>query len=118
MRDKDRAVIRSENDEQLKTLLEFGDMALKMCKSGTTDKRAKCLTKDTSKAIWHTCHELVGLSKHLLKTSHQYVLLGIFTADHLEKQLGKLRQGVWWNLFHNSAADYGYPETKNLFTIR
>ena len=41
MRDKDRAVIRSENDEQIKTLLEFGGMALKMCKSGTTDKKSK-----------------------------------------------------------------------------
>ena len=99
MRDKDRAVIRSENDEQLKTLLEFGDMELKMCKSGTTDKRAKCLTKDTSKAIWHTCNGLVGLSKHLLKTSNQYDLLGIFTADHLEKQLGKLRQGCGGTYF-------------------
>ena len=61
MRDKDRAVIRSENKEQLNTLLEFGGMELKMCKSGTTDKRAKCLTKDTSKAIWHTCNGLQGV---------------------------------------------------------
>ena len=99
MGDKDRAVIRSENDEQLKTLQEFGDMALKMCKSGTIVERAKCFTKDTSKAIWHSCNGLVGLSKHLLKTSHQYVLLGIFTTDHLEKQFGKLRQGCGGTYF-------------------
>ena len=34
----------------------------------------------------------MGLSQHLLKTSHQYVLLWISTTNHLEKQLGKLRQ--------------------------
>ena len=34
--------------------------------------------------------------------------------------VGKVAPGVWWHVFHNSAADYGengYPE-KNLFTIR
>ena len=51
MKDEDRAVIRSENDQQLNTLLEFGEMVLKMCKSGTTVKKTKCLTKDTSEAI-------------------------------------------------------------------
>ena len=54
MRDEDRVVIRSENDKQLKTFLEFGDMALKMfhvIPSGTAVKRTKCLTKYTSKAI-------------------------------------------------------------------
>ena len=35
----------------------------------------------------------VGLIKHLMKTSHQCVLFGMFTTDHLEKQFGKLRQG-------------------------
>ena len=61
MRDEDRAVIRFENDKQLKTFLEFGDMALKMfhvVPSGTAVKRAKCLTKYTSKAIWHSCKDL------------------------------------------------------------
>ena len=99
MRDQDRAVIRSENDDQLKTLLEFGDMELKMCESGTTVERTKCLTKDTSKAIWHTCNGLVGLSKHLLKQSHPYVLLGIFTTDHLEKQFEKSCQGCGGTYF-------------------
>ena len=41
----------------------------------------------------------MGLSKHLLKTSNQYVLLRIFTTDHLEKQLGKLRQGCGGTYF-------------------
>ena len=66
-------------------------MALKM--SNNPKPRKKCLTKDTSQAIWHTCNGLVALARHLLSTTHQFVMLGSFTTDHLEKQFGKLRQG-------------------------
>ena len=95
-------MIRFKNDTQLKAVLEFGDMAIKryhVIPSNTAVKRTKCLTKDTSKAIWHTCNELVGPSKHLLKASHQYVLLGIFSTDHLEKHFGKLCQGCGGTYF-------------------
>ena len=91
MRDDCRAVIRSEDDPNLRFLLEFGEMALKMMNRNSP--RQKCLTKDTAKAIWQTCNGLVNLAKNLLKTTHQFVMLGIFTTDHLEKQFGKLRQG-------------------------
>ena len=39
MGDEDQAVIPSKNDKQLNTLLEVGDLALKMFGSGTTVKR-------------------------------------------------------------------------------
>ena len=91
MRDDSRAVIEKEDDPNLLFLLKFGDMALKM--SSSEKPRKKCLTKDTSQAIWHTCNGLVDLARHLLTTTHQFVMLGLFTTDHLEKQFGKLRQG-------------------------
>lgn len=33
------------------------------------------------------------MARHLLATTHDYVLLGTFTSDHIEKEFGKLRQG-------------------------
>ena len=84
------ALICCPDDYRLSTLLQFCDMALKMCcKKG---KRVKRLSNDTAKWIHHTCYDTVELSKHLLATSHVYVLLGIFTSFDLEKDFGKLRQ--------------------------
>jgi len=91
MKDECREAIRTKDAPSLLYLLEFGDMALKMTAVGTP--RNKCLTKDTAQAIWHTCNGMVGLTRHLLETTHQFVMLGVFTTDHLEKHFGKLRQG-------------------------
>ena len=52
------------------------------------------------------------LSKHLLKTPHQYALFGTFTTDHLENQFGKLRHGCGGTYFITD-----YSENKILFTI-
>ena len=59
----------------------------------TTGKRVKQLTRDTSLAIHQTCNGLVELTRHLLSTTHKYVVLGKFTTDKLEKAFSKLRQG-------------------------
>ena len=83
--------ISDPQDKRLTFLLEFGDMAKKM--AGKQRSRVKQLSKDTAFAIHQTCHGIVELSRHLLETSHKYVLLGQFTSDHLEKQFSKLRQG-------------------------
>ena len=56
-------------------------------------KRSKTLTSDTSHALFHTLNGIVDLCKHLLSTTHKYVLLGLFSTDPLEKAFGKLRQG-------------------------
>ena len=42
--------------------------------------------------IHHTCHGTVDLCRHLLATTHEYVCLGQFTTDFLEKEFSKLRQ--------------------------
>ncbi|XP_065660880.1 uncharacterized protein LOC136084588 [Hydra vulgaris] len=91
MRVPNRSAIFSSDDFNLQKLLEFGNMAKQMCSSQIV--RFKSFTKDTSKSIYHTCNGLVELSKFLLSASHEYVLLGTFTTDPLEKQFGKLRQG-------------------------
>uniref|UniRef100_T2M5R2 TRAF-interacting protein n=1 Tax=Hydra vulgaris TaxID=6087 RepID=T2M5R2_HYDVU len=93
------APICSPDDCRRNTLLQFGDMALEMyCKNG---KRVKQLSNDTAKSIHHTCYGIVKLCKYLLATSHDYVLLGMFTRDHLEREFGKLRQGSGGAYFIN-----------------
>ena len=79
------APICSPDDCYSYTLLRFGDMALEMCCKKC--KRVKQLSNDTAKSIHHTCNGTVEECKHLLATSHDYVLLGMFTNDHLEKNL-------------------------------
>jgi hypothetical protein len=89
--DSDRKVICSADDKSLQTLLEMAEFAEHI--SVKQGKRAKQLTKDTGKCLAHTCRGLVYLSKHLLDTGHEYVLLGKATTDPLEKEFSKLRQG-------------------------
>ena len=86
-----RAVIASKNDHRLDYLLAFGNMALKMI--SVPKNRVKQFTRDTSLAIHQTCNGIVELARHLLDTSHSYVLLGKFTTDKIEKSFSKLRQG-------------------------
>ena len=94
-----QAAISNSCDTRLSTLLQFGDMALQM--AGKQGKRQKQLTRDTANAIYHTCNGLVDLCRQLLSTSHQYVLLGQFSSDPLEKEFSKLRQGSGGTYFIN-----------------
>ena len=89
--DPNRAVIRSSDDANLQKLLAISEFADHMAPSGS--KRIKQLTRDVAYNLSHTCKGLVGLSTFLLNTNnHEYVALGNFTTDPLEKQFGKLRQ--------------------------
>jgi len=89
--DNRQAVIRDPNDDRLKFVFDFGEMALRM--TSKQRKRIKQLTHDTGHSINHTCKGIVELTKTLLKETHKYVLLGKFTTDPLEKEFSKLRQG-------------------------
>ena len=81
-----QAVISYPHDSRLDIILEFGNMALKMAGAqGETTVKAVALN--------HTYNGLVELCRHLLVSTHQYVILGKFTTDYLEKEFGKLRQG-------------------------
>lgn len=68
---------------------------------GTQGRRMKMLTRDTSIALEHTCNGLVEMARHLLHTTHSYVLLGSFTTDPLGKAFGKLRKGSGGTYFIN-----------------
>ena len=94
-----QAAVSDPGDPRLDMLLRFGDMALQM--AGKQGKRQKQLTRDTAQAIFHTCNGLVSLCRHLLSTSHEYVLLGQFSSDPLEKEFSKLRQGSGGTYFIN-----------------
>ena len=59
--------------------------------SGKT--RFKKFTKDTSYNSIHICRGLVEFAVYLLSLNHDYVSLGKYTTDYLEKMFGKLRQG-------------------------
>ena len=79
-----RGVIEDENDPKLAYLVQFGEMCLKM--KSTPKHRVKQLTRDTALAIHQTCNGLVELAKFLLSTTHNYVALGKFSTDKLEKR--------------------------------
>lgn len=50
-------------------------------------------TIETANALWHTLCGLVDLARHLLDSTHDFVMLGEFSSDPLEKAFSKLRQG-------------------------
>ena len=91
-------VFRNPDDERLDFLQKFGTMAKDM--AGPQGKRVKQLTNDTGKAIHHTCFGIVDLVRYLLTVKlFNYVPLGKFTTDILEKFFGKLRQGSGGSYF-------------------
>ena len=58
------------------------------------EKRIKALKKDTSNCLSQTCNGLKEISRYLLlQDACQFVMLGLFTIDPLEKEFSKLRQG-------------------------
>ena len=91
LRDPDRAVIYS-HDCRLNYLLEIANMAEGMM-TEKQGKRQQQLTKDTARALSHTCRGIVDLTKYLLSSTHSYAILSQFSIDLLEKTFVKLRQG-------------------------
>ena len=70
--------------------------------AGKQGKRVQQLSKDTALSIFNTCNGLVNLSKHLLQEKKfDYVCLGSFSTDPLEKAFSKLRQGSGGTYFIN-----------------
>ena len=84
-------MVQDPLDERLNTILQFGEMTLQM--KGGQGKRYKQFNLDTAQAIHHTYNGIVRLCRSLLRVSHNYVLLGTFSTDPLEKEFGKLHQG-------------------------
>ena len=83
--DPNRAGIRTPDDANLLKLLEISEFADHMSPSGS-----KCIKQLTRVyKLSHTCNGLGDLSTFILNTNHEYVALGNFTTDPLEKQFGQ-----------------------------
>ena len=98
-RDPHRSVITSNDDIRFHTLSKLANTAIQM--KGTVKARKKSLTVDTSKSFAHS-HGLIALTNYLLETTHDFVMLGEFSSDPLEKAFGKLRQGSGGTYFITS----------------
>lgn len=85
------------DDAMLDYLSKLADKVLAMCSSERV--RVQKISRDTSFCFYHTCHGLVSITKFLLQTSHDFVLLGDFSMDPLEKAFCKLRQGCGGTYF-------------------
>ena len=73
----------------------------------TPAKRIKTLTKDTTHCFAHTCNGFVDLATFLLNLNHEYVLLGIFTSDFIEKDFEEIKKRFRWHILHNPATNHG-----------
>ena len=95
------AVVKSPDDPRLTYLLEMGEMFKNMGRK-EGKKRVKALSTDTSKALHHTLNGLVELVRHLLATSHQFVMIGDHCGDPIEKGHGNVRLGTGSAVFITS----------------
>ena len=93
LRDEMCAVIKSPDDSRLDYLLEIASMTKKM-ETHNSRNRVRALSRDTSKAFSQTCRGLVDMSRCMLSNGHDFVLLGNYTTDFLEKDFSKMRQGL------------------------
>ena len=85
----------------MKFLVKIADHAQAMSSSKGKD-RVKQISHDTSSCFYHTCHSLVSVTKLLLQRPHDFILLGQFSTDLLEKAFVKLCQGCGGTYFINS----------------
>ena len=92
------AVVESPDDPRLSYLLEMADMFMKMGRK-QGNKRVKALSSDTAKSLHHTLNGIVQLVRHLLATSHQFVMIGDHCCDPIEKGHGCVRQGTGGAIF-------------------
>ena len=84
--------IKSTDDPRLTKLHKICEWLIKMIKS-SCGKRSQSLTKDTATSFHHTINEMVELCRYLIAQSREFVLLGEFSTDPLEKEFSKIRQG-------------------------
>ena len=77
-------MVESKDDERLEFLFELAEMFRKMGKP-LGGRRRRCLTIDTSNALWHAINGLVELCNHLLDDDHDFVMFGYYSNDPLER---------------------------------
>ena len=93
LNDEDRTRVKDINDERLTFLVEMAKKFAEMNTSSQYKSRIRCLTVDTSKALYLTLIGLVDMVKMLLVDKiFEYVLTGEFQNDRLEGEFGVMRQ--------------------------
>ena len=92
-----KGVITSTSCNQVQVLEKLALTVQQMGSSGR--KRVKQLTSSTSQAFYHTCCGLIDLAGFVLQRDQEYVMLGMFSTDPLEKAFGKLRRGCGGSYF-------------------
>ncbi|GFO11589.1 developmentally-regulated GTP-binding protein 2 [Plakobranchus ocellatus] len=103
LRDPDRAPIdlTETGTRQIETLSVWADIATSL--EPTFSPCMFCFTKNTARAITWTCKCLVELAKYFLTTStvfrHQYVALGFFQQDDIEKHFAHSRMSAGINYY-------------------
>ena len=103
LRDPRRQVLRQNCDvtnSNLDKLLALADM-VELMDARNGKCRVKSFTKDTAKALCNTLRGLVDMARHLLAhgSGFDYVMLGQFSSDPIEKEFGKQRQGAGGTYF-------------------
>ena len=83
--DSIRAVIKIHDDPRIKFLLDVAAMDDGM--RSTTNPRVCLLTSDTANFLAHICKGAVDLTRHLLASDNEYVMLGWFSTDPLKRVL-------------------------------
>ena len=94
-----KSAIYTQNGHNLNKLIDIATLAHEMTNRG--GQRIKTLTKDTSNALFQTCHELRELSIHLLVMSFSVNFLQI-PQKKLSANLGKVQEGHIFSLFEVS----------------
>jgi len=101
--DPDRAVVDSVDEESggFALLLNWAESKFLLKPEGTT--RVRTLTKDTAAALTWSCSALADICKFLLLAEapyrHNYVCLGFFQQDDLERHFGHFRMAAGGNFF-------------------
>lgn len=98
LNDPTRKAIESKTDERL-VFLEKMATSFKLMDRSKQGKRVKGLTSDTANALHVTLLGLVDLTKTLLDSGFEYVLLGKLQSDRLELEFSKYRQASGGNFF-------------------
>ena len=69
-----RAVIKMPDDPRIKFLLDVAAMADGM--RPATNPRVCLLTSGTAKFLAHICREAIDLTRYLLASGNEYIMLG------------------------------------------
>ena len=98
LNDIDREPINSVDDSKLEFLQKMAT-SLKLMDTSKQWQRINSLTSDTANA-WHVLlNGIVDVTKCLLNSGMEYVLLGKLQSDRLENEFGIYRQGSGGNYF-------------------